>query len=511
MAKQTSSRRAKSAATRGGQASRARRKAPVTIRHYCQGIGDCHLLRFAKDDGSVFTILIDCGVHSAVEGGSKTIESIVADIAKTTNRKIDLLVVTHEHWDHVSGFHTAFDAFSQIEFGELWMAWTENPRDAEARKIDTFKEKTLAVLNGAALALGDASPDERHLLGLGAGLRSLLGFSFGAKGERVRAARDKAITLARDNVRYLEPKTPPLPLEGLDNVRVYVLGPPRDVDFFRIRERKGEMYGASGFRADAMVGALGTALGLDDDLAEPDAYAWPFDPNIGLPLDETLDVIAADSGNRDGSAVDELHAFLYDHYCGPVPGAAPGEHADQEWRRIDQDWLGLSADLAMQLDSKTNNTCLVLAFEFVDTGRVLLFPADAQAGNWLSWQDLEWGKGETKVTGPDLLARTVYYKVGHHGSHNATLKDKGLELMDSPDLAAFIPTNKADAKKVGWGEMPFKPLLDELATRTKGRVIRADDKWLTRDDVPSALARPSGAIRKVTHDKAGLWVELEIG
>jgi hypothetical protein len=46
---------------------------------------------------------------------------------------------------------------------------------------------------------------------------------------------------------------------------------------------------------------------------------------------------------------------------------------DVSWRRIDSDWLGVSADLAMQLDSRTNNTSLALAFEFTDTGRVLLF------------------------------------------------------------------------------------------------------------------------------------------
>jgi hypothetical protein len=34
-----------------------------------------------------------------------------------------------------------------------------------------------------------------------------------------------------------------------------------------------------------------------------------------------------------------------------------------------------------------------------------------------------------KVKAEDLLERTVLYKVGHHASHNATLRQKGLELM----------------------------------------------------------------------------------
>ena len=82
---------------------RAKGAKPVTVRHYCQGIGDCHLLKFAKDDGSDFWMLIDCGVHSSVSGGSKKIAEIVEDIASVTGR-LDVLVVTHEHWDHVSCF-----------------------------------------------------------------------------------------------------------------------------------------------------------------------------------------------------------------------------------------------------------------------------------------------------------------------------------------------------------------------------------------------------------------------
>src|SRR6266699_2202355 len=72
--------------------------------------------------------------------------------------------------------------------------------------------------------------------------------------------------------------------------------------------------------------------------------------------------------------------------------------------------------LPRALDSMTNNTSLVLAIELAD-GDVLLFAADAQVGNWLSWQDLKWTVGTSPVTGPDLLKRTIFYKVGHHGSH----------------------------------------------------------------------------------------------
>jgi hypothetical protein len=104
---------------------------------------------------------------------------------------------------------------------------------------------------------------------------------------------------------------------------------------------------------------------------------------------------------------------------------------------------------------------------------VLLFAADAQIGNWLSWADLKWD--DPKINTDGLLARTVFYKVGHHASHNATLV-AGLERMTSPDLVAFIPVNKRDpniTKKNGW-KMPATNLFKRLTEKTQHRVLQMD-------------------------------------
>ena len=151
----------------------------------------------------------------------------------------------------------------------------------------------------------------------------------------------------------------------------------------------------------------------------------------------------------------------------------------QEWRRIDDDWLEVAGPLALRLDSDTNNTSLVLAVELVESGKVLLFPGDAQVGNWLSWEKLSWsvpgGRGESvTVTAADLLRRIVLYKVGHHGSHNATLREKGLELMNGTELTAMIPVDEAAARNKGWTRMPFLPLLKRLEEKTGGRILRSD-------------------------------------
>jgi hypothetical protein len=146
-----------------------------------------------------------------------------------------------------------------------------------------------------------------------------------------------------------------------------------------------------------------------------------------------------------------------------------------DWRLIDTDWLGGSSELALRLDSLTNNTSLVLAIELSD-GDVLLFAADAQIGSWLSWQDLTWTIDAKTVTGPDLLKRSIFYKVGHHGSHNATLREKGLEQMERLRVA-MIPVDQEIANKKRWGRMPLDEIVAALDERTKpgkGAVLRVD-------------------------------------
>ncbi len=486
----------------------------LTVRHYCQGIGDCHLLSFPRPDGSLFRMLIDCGIHSSVAGGAELIREIAADIATETGGRLDVLVVTHEHWDHVSGFVSAASVFQGFSIGEVWMAWSEDPDDPDAVAFDRFKGAALAALQGASLRLDGLDDPGDYVAGLRDGLQSVMGFEFGAAGERVRAARDAAAALAsRQPPVYLGPETAPFTLPGLANLRVYVLGPPRGRQALRLETKAGEIYPPGGNAAAALLRPLQGALAVNDGgggALDDDA---PFDAHVGISF----------SGIRDGSEEGATADFVRRRYHDPLP-AGPGKPGindatlrDQSWRRIDADWLAPAADLAMQLDRGVNNTSLVLAFEVVDGGRVFLFPGDAQIGSWLSWQDVEWTVGEAGVKAADLMARTVYLKVAHHGSENATPSRSGLDLMTSPDLSAFIPTSKADARKVHWAGMPYDAILTALSAKTAGRVLRADDDWLALPGGSPAFTAPSGSIlavrgaaRDARHGKGGLWVEVDL-
>jgi hypothetical protein len=142
------------------------------------------------------------------------------------------------------------------------------------------------------------------------------------------------------------------------------------------------------------------------------------------------------------------------------------------WRRIDDTSFEAAEQFALQLDSLTNNTSLVLAIELAG-GDVLLFAADAQVGNWLSWQDLTWTNDGETVTGPDLLSRTILLKVGHHGSHNATLSEKGLDLMGKLRFG-LIPVNHEMAVRKRWNRMPLPEIVTELERKTSGNVFQSD-------------------------------------
>jgi hypothetical protein len=135
---------------------------------------------------------------------------------------------------------------------------------------------------------------------------------------------------------------------------------------------------------------------------------------------------------------------------------------------------------------------------------VLLFAADAQLGSWRTWHEVEFtvseGGARRKIKGRELLERTVFYKVGHHASHNATATSMGLELMGSSELTAFIALDEVVAKGKGW-PMPAKKLFERLQDKTRGRVFRSDTA-VSRDGVKVTPAyvdyrlRASGAERR---------------
>lgn len=430
----------------------------IEIRMYRLGVGDCFLLRLPRAAGTPFTMLIDCGIHTSEKGGPALVTAAAENIREVTKGKLDVVVGTHEHWDHLSGFHHARDVFAQCSAGEIWCAWTEDMSDPDARELVGLRDAGVAALwNAARHARLAAATD-----GPGEELDGLLGF-FGESpgmGPKAKAAAEAMRGLVATNggrVVYRQPGEQPFDSVS-DDWRIFVLGPPRDraaLAHHQPRPGTGEAYPLGA--ADTAAANLAAAVGEDDDP--------PFDNRYAMSLEASRTV-----------------PFFRDRYWADETGTARRggwrEETAQDWRRLGDGLRGGVETLALQLDKLTNNTSLVLALEIGPRdGRnnpVILFAADAQVGNWLSWAGVEWPDyAGRKVTGPDLLARTIIYKVGHHASHNATLMQNGLELMRRLRLA-LVPTSAEMAGKVGWGTLPWPSLLTRLEKLTGNRLLRSD-------------------------------------
>ncbi len=452
------------------------------VRMYRHGLGDCFLVTFPREGQKAFQMLIDCGVlQRDAQFMTRIVEHIrdtVRDGRPEGKARLDVVVATHEHKDHLSGFNQARPVFNEdFDFGAVWLGWTENLTMPEIKKIKEAKKKAVAKLKAAL-----ASPAAASNLD---GVAGLLGFSDDddtTGSGKIAEALEYLKLRGKDagKLLYLDPGTDPIELDGLDDVRVYVLGPPRDPILLKGSEvteqlkKDGVVYhlsstGEAGMDAlSAALDAADAAPGTSGDRYHPFAAEHRITPKVRSSWNPAV--------QQPSPYYKNIRRFVAETYNNPA----------QKWRRIDHDWLNAFDQLALDLDSDTNNTSLVLAFEFVKTREVLLFVGDAQVGNWRSWANVSFKVPDRDKPLPahDLLNRTVFYKVGHHCSHNATLKKGGLELMIRDDLVAFVPLDKGTAasqgkkdpltgKPKGWG-MPAPPLYKALLERSGKRVVLSD-------------------------------------
>src|SRR5215475_5235094 len=153
------------------------------VRMYRQGLGDCFLISLKRSkDETDYKILIDCGVILGTADPGTIMTKVVNDIVATTGGKVDLLLATHEHWDHLSGFIQAAESFAKLSVGEVWLAWTEDPDDALAKQLGEERRSALTALQMCNSALRMAND---HASGLGPPAQAdivaeMLGFFGGA-------------------------------------------------------------------------------------------------------------------------------------------------------------------------------------------------------------------------------------------------------------------------------------------------------------------------------------------
>jgi hypothetical protein len=446
----------------------------VSIRMYRGLLGDFFLVTHRVGPGQIFKMLIDCGVLQRIGTekakpstslGAKRVVAGVADLLKDTGGSVDLMVATHEHYDHLSGFILARKQFENFKIGKVWMAWTEDRSDSLANRYRNKKGRALAALAALADSSAFAATAEMETV------NNLLQFHGDIDKLSGKASCEAVLDWVRrragmDNLSFLKPGD--VVHWGVAGAfRAYVLGPPRDDGKLRqLNPSQGaarEVYLARSEDVDSLYGLAEIHSSHEAPLLKDMPFARPHWRSYTPRSDRRTRRLPRKLSND------------------PIVRIYEGN--EEHNRRIDGEWLGSAENLALKIDGDVNNTSLALALELADR-RVLLFPGDAQVGNWLSWGDQTYPaddrKDASRLKIEELLARTIFYKVGHHASHNATLRDRGLELMTNQELCAMIPVvektareQKTERSPRGWA-MPYGDLYKRLEARTTGRIVRGD-------------------------------------
>jgi hypothetical protein len=171
---------------------------------------------------------------------------------------------------------------------------------------------------------------------------------------------------------------------------------------------------------------------------------------------------------------------------------------------------------AKQLNAFLNNQSLVVLFTF--RGKNLLFVGDAQAGNWEHWlfgTDVpdKTGRGTIAPMAQQILSRIDFYKVGHHGSGNATPKvaadimgRQGQKFIAYCSTQADVYGEENPADDTKGSEVPRRPLLAQLAR--EGVLVRSDQipiaVGVKKPKVNIALPKPPAGTRL---EKGAVWVD----
>lgn len=434
------------------------------VRMYRMGTGDCFIIKLFAGETEKCKIMIDCGTW---QGAKDDLIPYITDLKKHVGDTIDLLIVTHEHKDHVYVFEACEELFvNNFKIKSIWMAWTESDDDEKAQQwLKDFGDKKKA-LKKAANKMNKALKDPEFVNQFkdeksGDGLKAARGFfadalnsfadlQFSLKdGDYVgmlkgmKVVKQQITEINKIKIRYCHPGEIISNLPGAEGIRFYVLGPP--LAWEQVKKESG---------------GAGESYAHNNELAHSDAFAMAV---LAENKQDFKNLLPFDMKYVSKDGEDQRQCY---------------EDKANQWRNIDHDWLNSAGALALRVNSMTNNLSLALAMEFEDSGRVMLFPGDAEYGSWESWHNIPWPQKDfTK----DLLNRTVFYKVAHHLSHNGTAQRLGMEMMDHPDLAAMATLDYGIISN-GWkSTMPNKALIDELLKRTKGRLMVMNENNIPYD------------------------------
>jgi beta-lactamase superfamily II metal-dependent hydrolase len=335
-------------------------KAPkkVVVRAYQVGFGDCLLLTFEYDAKDKRHMLIDFG--TVAWGNPRIGNKQVADsIVQETGGKLSVVVVSHRHTDHISGLVRAWDTLKDLNPDLVVEPWTESPDHSVSSKERPALYVAAMKHAHAVCALAAA---EVKGMGADASARAAAGI-----GLLAAAAADTKLAAE------------------LDQCLSQWGGP----------EGKNRRFVAKGDALElsaVLPGVKATVLGPPAKLRKTGRLTSEWWPMAHAALK------APRSPKR-----------LFPE----APVYRQGEEpAETRWfrRRLVRARSEQLFELVSLANEEVNNTSVILLLEV--GGKKLLFPGDAEGEGW---QEALESKKDLK-----LLSDVTVYKVGHHGSRNAT-------------------------------------------------------------------------------------------